>query len=176
MKLLVIMTVILLSLYAVRVMCVEPFLSPDANGPPVAVMNLVTRPEFDLLTAPLVSTVNSVVDTINELPKKLHSSVVDMSSSIGNKIKEYGETMQTHAREPDSPESLQSITVYEANKTFIDKVRTSNVAFYDALATQAEAFYKVPFEKQDAALEKVLITLVPFKSQIASRLSLTAAN
>lgn len=172
----------LLVLLLIKYSYVESFASlPETGpprvpvGPPVVGMNFVTRPEFDLLTTPLVASVNSVIDTINVLPKKLVSGTLDMSHAISSKIREYGETLQSHARAPDNPESLSSVTVYTANKEFLDRTRTSNSALYSVLASQADAFYDVPFEDQDKALRDVLLKIVPLKNQIAPLLT-TGAN
>lgn len=135
----------------------------DATDPNVS---YVTQPQFNLLTSPILSSVNTMVDFINKIPNQLYDGSIGMATAIKSKIKEYGETMASYNKTPDDASHLSSIIINDRHKRLVDSWISSNDPLYGIVAKVASDFYTVPFDEQDSSLIAGLTTIATQNSKI----------
>lgn len=125
---------------------------------------VVTGPQT--LISPLVSTVNGIVDFINQTPIQVYTNTITMSKKIGSKVKEYAETMTTYNRTPDPGDpdmdhqngdpTLQDVMINARHQSYIDHLHASDRTFFSLLSSSSATFYKMPFDQQDDALVSIV--------------------
>lgn len=118
-----------------------------------------TMPQLNLIVTPIVSGINNVVDTINEIPASIYSGCVKMSKQIGGKVREYAETMKSYHKSADDCEGLRNVAVNKIHKLYLDNLIATKNPLYNTLANKAEDFYKVQFDDQETEIIKTLIIL-----------------
>jgi hypothetical protein len=122
--------------------------------------------KLSLIITPIVATVNNIVDSFNGLTSKVYDNSIAMSQKIGGKVKEYAETMKTFNRSADDCEGLRNVVINEVHKKYIDDLVKNHDPLYGKLASQADKFYKVPFEEQNIELIKIITDLSKSNNRI----------
>jgi hypothetical protein len=138
-----------------------------STDPTITSTNLtVANNSLSLIVTPIVATVNNIVDTFNGLTSKVYDNSISMSQKIGGKVKEYAETMKTFNRSDDDCEGLRNVVINEVHKKYIDDLVKNHDPLYGKLASQADTFYKVPFEEQNIELIKIITDLSKSNNRI----------
>lgn len=121
-------------------------------GQNVASLEDTIKDKVEIVVSPVIQTVNIVIDSINEMPAKLYKNSMTFSKKIGDHVKKYAETMTAYNRTEDDPENLKSVAINKRHKLYIDNLRKENSPIYQLLVNEANIFYSLNFEDQDAAL------------------------
>lgn len=141
-----------------------------AGGVPAPDMTALITEKVNIVLTPVVSIFNNVIDTLNTTSAAVYTDAIGMSSSIGTKIKEYAESMKGYSRTDDN----KSISVNKDHLEFLDNMQKSNDPLFGVFATEAEMFYKVPFESQNDVLLEILQRLGKYYSKIPPLLAVRA--
>lgn len=126
----------------------------------------IIEQKVNLVLTPIIISVNSIIDTMNEVPVNLYDKCVTMSQKISSKIKEYAETMRSYNRSKDDEESLKTVVVNQRHKLYIDNVRKNNTGLYTVLGKVSNEFYQVPFDKQDVKLMEILTVIGNYEPNV----------
>ena len=129
-----------------------------------------------LFLAPVISAVNGIVDFVNALPSQFYDKTVGMSMGIGNKIKEYGETMKNFNRTPDTDDALQYVSINTRHKTYIDRLVLTDPARFSNLKDACADFYGLDFDAQDDAIASILTTFYNNNDTVTGLLSAKLAS
>lgn len=135
------------------------YLTKTESGP-------IIQDKVNLVLTPIITNVNAIIDTMNDIPTKLYSKCVVMSHKIGSKIKEYAETMRSYHRSPDDEESLKTVAVNRRHKLYIDTIRNTKKDVYSVLDTSAKEFYLISFDDQEDKIMEILMLIGKYDSKV----------
>ncbi len=128
--------------------------------------------QLNLIINPIVSSMNSIIDVFNEVPKNLYQKCTSASKTIGTKLQEYAETMKSYNRSPNDDENLKrGVSVNHDHKSYLDTMRTRKDVLYDVMRREAAAFYAVDFDKQEDELVIILSRLSTYHSAMQPALT-----
>jgi len=136
------------------------------TGKNVSSLDDTIKDKVDIVVSPVIQTVNIIIDSINEIPAKLYKNSMTFSKKIGDHVKKYAETMTTYNRTEDDPENLKSVAINKRHKLYIDNLRKENSPVYQLLVNEANIFYSLKFEDQDAALIGSVTKLAKYNKEI----------
>jgi hypothetical protein len=141
-----------------------PISNPVINNQ--ADMAALANEKLTLVVTPMVATINSLVDNLNGLSTTVYNGCVSMSKSIGGKVKEYAETMKTYNKSADDCQGLETVSVNQVHKKYIDDLVKKHDPLYNTLVTQADNFYTISYEDQDIELIKALTEISKVNSKL----------
>jgi hypothetical protein len=118
-----------------------------------------TMEKMNLIVVPIVATVNTMVDSVNNTTQNMYNNCIQMSKKIGGKIKEYAETMKPFNRSADDCEGLRSVSINERHKLYIDDIRKNNTQLYNLLSRTSDILYAAPYDQQEEELQKFVVLL-----------------
>lgn len=141
---------------------------PQQGASPIEELITTLSERVKILTVPVINATNSIIENVNDVSTKLWQNSIKSSTQIRSKLKQYAEGMTSYNRSPDDSESLKMVTINKRHKVFIDNMRRSNFAQFDAYSKVAQDFYGSSFEDQDIMLVTALAKLSKYHPDTTS--------
>lgn len=127
-------------------------------------METITE-KANLVLNPITTTINHMVDTINEVPKSVYAGCMKLATTTGDKIKVYAMKMGESKYNKD--DDTENVSIAKVHKEYIDKLKEENPNGFTIMKMHAERIYNGDIMKHDEMFNDFLKDFVPFKPSVA---------
>ncbi len=115
---------------------------------------------------PVITTLNTIIDNVNVIPKKLYCNSMKLAESISSRFSEYSESMRYYNRDDD----FNNVTIGRRNKVFIENIQTKKE--FIIFKEYANKLYYAKFEDHDDIIWAFLLAYSTVHPKLAELVQL----
>ena len=116
------------------------------------------------LMSMMLMPLNSIISTLNTLPKSMYDTSLDATRSIASKLHDYADSMSGKSASKDT--DTRGLMIEKSHRAYLDDLRHRDMTAYRALLTFADTLVEQPRDVQATMLKarfenKAAVSKVP---------------